>query len=135
MGFALSILTGLMMVSEANGVSQMNSRTIAGEILDSRITACGVRIAGDHYATLIPFIEASPDLAGRFQINLTKTSPSGTSMTTQANAFRGGSLGTNVLGIDGPSTIRIEMSVVGTDGNELCRLSRQIDLGDNVITL
>lgn len=135
MNIAASILAGLFMATNTGGETSMGTHTIAGEILDERISACGVRIDGKSMARVTPFIEGAPELAGNFRIDLTKRSRSGTSMSSQANAFRGGQLGNLVLAVDRPSRVTIEMTVATSDGHPLCRLAREIQLDEPSIRL
>jgi hypothetical protein len=108
--------------------ASMSDQVIFGEILDSRITACGVRIDAGQMAALRPFIETSAEVSGTFRVSVTKKSTSGTSMINQGNAFSAGSLGNVLLAVDRPSNLTIEMAVRDRDGKELCRLSTVIDL-------
>ncbi len=135
MNVAASILAGLALTMNSSGDGSMDTQTIAGEILDNRITACGVKIGGDAMATVMPFIEGASELSGNFRINVKKQSRSGTSMSSQANAFRGGTLGNMVLAVDRPSKVTIEMTVANSDGQPLCRLAREIQLDEPSIRL
>lgn len=131
---ASDLVAGILALLTAGGVS-MNGRTIKGEILDPRITACGVVVEEGAMATLRPFIEAPADLEGTYRLMVAKRSASGTSTSSQANPFRAGTLGTPVISIDRPSTARIELEVKTRDGQSLCRLSRELKLGDETIEL
>ena len=102
--------------------ASMSDLIISGEILDSRVVACGIRIIDGEVANLRPFIEASADVSGSFRANLTKKSASGTSMISQGNAFSAGSLGNTQMAVDRPSEISIWMSIDDTNGKPLCRL-------------
>ena len=128
------IVAGLLLTSNASEAS-MNGQTIRGEILDTRIADCGVRIDGTELARLQPFIETSEALAGTFRISLTKRSPSGTSVTTQANRFSGGSLGRMILAVDRPAEVTIDMQVDAEDGTSLCRIATELHLEESEIRL
>lgn len=108
--------------------ASMSDQIIFGEILDSRITACGIRIDAGEMATLRPFIETSANISGAFRVSMTKKSASGTSMINQGNAFSAGSLGNVLLAVDRPSKLSIQMTVNDADGKTLCRLATDVDL-------
>lgn len=131
---ATGLVAGILALLAAGGAS-MNGRTINGETLDPRVTACGVVVEEGAIARLRPFIEASAELAGTFRLVVVKRSASGTSTSSQSNAFRAGTLGTFFVGIDRPSTARIELDVKANDGRPLCRLSRELKLGDETTEL
>lgn len=122
-------LTGLLLFSTASEAS-MNGQIIPGDILDPRITACGVRIDGGEFARLRPFIETSDALAGSFSISITKRSASGTSVSSQSNRFGGGSLGAAVIGVDRPASVAIDMQVNEAGGTALCRVKTDIELDE-----
>lgn len=122
---ALSCLALAATQAEAS----MKDRIISGESANSRITACGVALAGAQMVTLRPFIETSAsDLAGKFRINVIKRSRSGSAMVSQSNSFSGGSLGNVVLSVDAPSTLAIDMEVTDAAGTLLCKVNRSVDL-------
>ncbi|PSJ60812.1 curli-like amyloid fiber formation chaperone CsgH [Pseudaminobacter soli (ex Li et al. 2025)] len=116
-----------VLLSTASEAS-MSDQVISGEILDNRITACGVSIDDGQMATLRPFIETSANISGIFRVSVTKRSVSGTSMMNQDNAFSAGSLGNVRLVVDRPSKLSIQMIVNDADGRALCRLAAEIDL-------
>lgn len=113
----------------------MNGHTLSGEILDQRITACGVHVEDGAMARIRPFIETSVDLSGTFRLNVVKRSPSGTSTTSQSNVFRAGSLANVTVGIDRPSTVTIDLEVMAANGQPLCRLSKELSIGADAIDL
>ncbi len=127
-------LTGLMLSSTTPGAS-MDGSTVNGMIFDHRIEACGVYVEVSELALLRPFIEASRELAGSFQIAVTKQSRSGTAMTSQSNRFAGGSLGNVTLAVDRPSRIAIDMTVMAPDGTRLCRVDTSIEFDEPSIRL
>jgi hypothetical protein len=108
--------------------ASMSDQVISGDILDDRITACGVSINEGQMATLRPFIETSANISGTFRVSVIKRSTSGTSMMNQGNAFSAGSLGKVLLAVDRPSKLSIQMTVNDADGRALCRLSAEVDL-------
>lgn len=122
--FAALLPLILTTASEAS----MSDQVISGEILDERVTACGVRIDNGQMAALRPFIETSANISGTFRISMTKKSASGTSMINQGNAFSAGSLGNVILAVDRPSNLSIQMTVNDADGKVLCRLAANVDL-------
>ncbi|AZN71363.1 hypothetical protein D5400_08850 [Georhizobium profundi] len=128
------LLMGLLLSTGASGAS-INGQTIDGDILNSRIAACGVEIDGTDFARLRPFIETSEALAGSVQIAVTKRSASGVSQTSQTNRFADGSLGAIVITVDKPSRVAIEMAVIANDGTPLCRLQTDVELDEHSIRL
>jgi hypothetical protein len=118
----------LPLLSATTSEASMSDQVISGEILDARITACGVRVGDGDMAALRPFIETSADVSGTFRVSLTKKSTSGTSMINQDNAFAAGSLGNVVLAVDRPSNVLIQMTVTDNAGKALCRINEAIEL-------
>lgn len=131
---ATTIVAGMLALLQAGGVS-MNGRIMDGEILDNRVTACGVHVEEGPIARIRPFIEASADLAGTFSLGLSKRSASGTSVTRQSRAFEAGTLDGVAVAIDAPSSVAIELDVRAADGTALCRLSRKLEIGEGTIDL
>ena len=77
---------------------------------------------------LQPFLEASKDVSGKFQLTVTKKVASGTSTSNHASSFSGGSLGQIRLAFDRPATVAIQMAVNDRDGKLLFRIDTTVDL-------
>ena len=112
----------------AAGDASMRDQTISGDILDARVVACGIRIGDGVRVELQPFLEASKDVSGKFQLTVTKKVASGTSTSNHASSFSGGSLGQIRLAFDRPATVAIQMAVNDRDGKLLCRIDTTVDL-------
>jgi hypothetical protein len=128
------LATGFLLFSSASEAS-MNGRTINGDILDPRIAACGVTIDGNGGVFLRPFIETSHELAGTYRFAIASRSGSNSSVTSQANRFSGGSLGSSVVGIGRASKVSIDLEVTEANGAALCRVKTDIDLDEGAIRL
>lgn len=134
MSTKVSVLFGFTSLFFAtSSVASMSDRTISGEILDPRVTACGVSVTDGDMASLRPFIEATANVSGTLRINMTKKSPSGTSNSNQSTSFSGGSMGNSIFFVDSPSEISIRMHVDDADGKPLCRLDATTVLDGNEI--
>jgi hypothetical protein len=124
-----NILAGAMVLAAQVDDASMKSQIIPGESLDSRITTCGIQVGGDEIATLRPFIETTEQVSGHFSLAVKKQSASGTSASAQSGNFSGGKLG-GAVAVDRPAKLSVEMTVTATDGKPLCRLAKEIDLGE-----
>ncbi|MBE7182812.1 MAG: hypothetical protein INR68_00225 [Methylobacterium mesophilicum] len=124
-----NVLASAMVLAAQADDAPVKGQIIPGKSLDSRITACGVRVSGDEIAALRPFIETSEQVSGHFSLAVKKQSASGTSASAQSGNFSGGKLGGTVA-VDRPAKLSVEMTVTATDGKPLCRLAKEIDLGE-----
>ncbi|MCO6050139.1 hypothetical protein NGM99_10075 [Mesorhizobium sp. RP14(2022)] len=122
------LASAIVLAAQADDAS-MKEQIIPGESLDSRISACGVQVGRNEIAVLRPFIETSEQLSGHFSLAVKKQSASGTSASAQSGDFNGGKLGGTVA-VDRPAKLSVEMTVTATDGKPLCRLAKEIDLGE-----
>ena len=127
----LSIFFGTFLFSSYSGAASMNGQTILGAPQDPRIQQCGLRISGDDFADLAPFIQAAADFNGSFDLNIGKTSDAGTSQTRQSNRIKAGTIGASRIRLDLPARIAIEMNIRDDAGKMVCRLSETIDLPVN----
>lgn len=134
MSHKVRILPGLAALFLAtSSVASMSDRTISGEILDTGIAACGVRVTDGDMASLRPFIEATANVSGTLRLDITKKSKSGTSSSSQSLSFSGGNVGNSIFFVDSPAEISIRMNVDDADGKPLCRLDAITVLEGNEI--
>jgi hypothetical protein len=119
------LFAGAMILSSSNGAASMASQTLDAEILDPRVTRCGVSIEGEAMKIIRPFIEAAPDMKGKIDIDVQSHSGSNTNFTRQSVGFPGNSL----ISVGRPTSMRIEM-IATSDGKQICRLSREIEFDE-----
>ena len=112
---------GALIFSSNCGAASMAGQIFNAKILDQRVTRCGVSIDGEAMKTIRPFIETSPDLKGKIDINVQSRSGSNTNFTRQSVGFPGN----NTISVGNPASMRIEMTAT-SDGKEICRLSEEI---------
>lgn len=128
------ILLGILAMP-ASGEVSMSSQIVSGEILDNRVASCGVEVRDGPMVTLRPFMEASGELSGSFTVIVTKKSRSGKSTTRQGGNFGDGRFGGNLIGVDRAPVVGIDLQVTAGDGTPLCRLTRDLEFGDEAIRL
>jgi len=119
------LFAGAVILSSNSGAASMASQTLEAEILDPRVTRCGVSIEGDAMKTIRPFIEAVPEMKGKIDINVQSRSGSNTNFTRQSVGFPGN----NMISVGRPTSMRIEMTAT-SDGKQICRLSREIEFSE-----
>lgn len=120
----LLVVLGSTSVCEA----AMNDRILNGDILDARISRCGIRVEADAMATLRPFIEASASVSGRMDLRVEKRSASGTSASSQSSGFSGGRGPAMSMRVDRPAEIALKLEVSDAAGAVLCRLDTQVSV-------
>jgi hypothetical protein len=113
---------GILIFISSSGAETMTNQILDAEILDQRVTRCGVSIEGDAMKSIRPFIETSDDLKGKIDINVRSRSGSNVNATHQSIGFPGNS----VISVGRPSSMRIEMTATA-QGREICRLSEEIE--------
>ena len=75
-----------------------------------------------------PFLQASSDVSGSFEILVNKRSASGTSVTRQAGSFDNGTLGGIAIALNAPGRLDIQMTLVDAGGGRLCGLERTVTI-------
>ncbi len=113
----------------AQGTS-MSDKTILGTIHDPRIQGCGVEIAIRDWIELVPFIKATWDFAGSYEIDVRKISKSGTALSRQGSPVRSGGPAPSRIRFDSASRIEIRMNVMADDGKIACQLTETLDFPD-----
>jgi len=107
--------------------ASMSYETVNGKISDTRISECGVRVLSGESALIVPFLKATSDFDGSYEIAVTKRSSSGSSQTRQANRIQGGTIGSAQVAVDVPSQVQLEMTVRDRSGQSACVLERTFD--------
>jgi hypothetical protein len=118
----------MALLASAGSGFAADEQTLLGDALDARVSRCGVVVGSEDMAVVRPFIEASTDVSGSFQLFVEKSSASGSSSTSQGSSFGGGTLGEMQAVFDRPSNLQIRLTVTGEDGSPLCTLDEQLQL-------
>lgn len=131
---ATFLVAAILRLLDADGAS-MDGRTILGDILDARVSTCGIVVEDGAMARIRPFIETSADVTGVLAVEVIKRSSSGTSATSQSNVVQRRKSQGNVVMVDSPSVVTVKMNATAVDGTTLCRLAQDLKFGDETTGL
>lgn len=103
-------------------------RIVRGQVLDTRVGFCGLRVSGTERMQIEPVIDAHDDLEGTVELDVTRVSVSGQNRSRQTSGFSRAHPARLVVQVEQPADLDLVLLVTDMSGKLVCEVRQSLSI-------